>query len=131
MLENSLVYPGLQELSAESCSVRKWQILRTRDPKQDKQNLKNGPIKCVLTAKEREDALKALFLAAQKNTTFPETTLCRLAAIKDENSGLLVCGDKYKAFGERPQYYQMWQGYRCCWLRKHIIRTMRRLLELS
>ncbi|XP_048035062.1 uncharacterized protein LOC125260633 [Megalobrama amblycephala] len=78
-------------------SVRKWLESRNRGSMYGKQN----PVgERVLTVKEREDVLKALFLAAQKSTTFPLTTLCRLAVFKEENNGLLVCGGRYEAFGK-------------------------------
>ncbi len=43
---------------------------------------------------------KGTFLAAQKSTAFPETTLCRLVVFKEESTGLLVCSGRYEAFGK-------------------------------
>lgn len=75
-------------------SMRKWLESRNKISTCGKQ----GPkliSEHVLTLKEREDALKALFLAAQRSATFPETTLCRLAVFKEENNGLM-----WKIFGK-------------------------------
>lgn len=80
-------------------SVRKWLEIRNKNSSFGKKDIV-GISGFVLTVKEREDALNALFLVAQKNTTFPETTLCRLVVSKEENTGLLVCGGRYEAFGK-------------------------------
>lgn len=79
-------------------SVRKWLEIRDKNSAFGKEDIGIGGF--VLTVKEREDALKALFLAAQKSTTFPETTLCRLVVCKEENTGLLVCRGRYEAIGK-------------------------------
>lgn len=78
-------------------SVRKWLEIRNKNSTFEKQDIV-GISGFVLTVKEREDALKALFLAAQKSTTFPETTFCRLVVCKEENTGLLVCRGRYETF---------------------------------
>ena len=54
----------------------------------------------VLTFVECEDALRDLFLAAQKGITFQDTTLNRLAVHRDEETGLLVCGGRFQIFDE-------------------------------
>lgn len=54
----------------------------------------------VLTVKEQEDALKDLFLSAQENVSFPNTTLNRLVVYKDENTGILLCGGRIQIFNE-------------------------------
>lgn len=52
----------------------------------------------VLTAAERQDALKDLFLAAQEGTTFTDTSLNRL--VYRDRQGLLVCGGRFQMFTE-------------------------------
>ncbi|KAJ8260443.1 hypothetical protein GJAV_G00182210 [Gymnothorax javanicus] len=54
----------------------------------------------VITATERQDALRDLFLAAQEGVTFPTTTIDRLVVFKEEEIGLLVCGGRVQAFKE-------------------------------
>lgn len=54
----------------------------------------------VITATERQDALRDLFLAAQEGVTFPTTTTDRLVVFKEEGTGLLVCGGRVQAFNE-------------------------------
>lgn len=54
----------------------------------------------ALTFRECEDALRDLFLAAQEEVTFPGITLNRLAVIRDENTGLLLCGGRFQIFNE-------------------------------
>ncbi|XP_058477623.1 uncharacterized protein LOC131448851 [Solea solea] len=54
----------------------------------------------VISVREREDALRDIFLAAQENTTFPGTTLDRLVVHKDKDTGLLVCGGRVQSFKE-------------------------------
>lgn len=54
----------------------------------------------ILTVSEQEDALEDLFLAAQENIVFTDTTLSRLAVYRYEISGLLVCGGRIKIFNE-------------------------------
>lgn len=54
----------------------------------------------VITATEREDALRDIFLAAQEGVTFPTTTIDRLVVCKEEGTGLLVCGGRVQAFKE-------------------------------
>ncbi len=44
----------------------------------------------TITMREREDALRDIFLAAQEGITFPNTTRDRLVIYKDPDSGLLV-----------------------------------------
>ena len=53
----------------------------------------------TLTAAERQDALKYIFLAAQEGTTFADTSLNRLVVYRDSN-GLLVCGGRFQMFTE-------------------------------
>lgn len=54
----------------------------------------------MLTARERENALRYLFPEAQAGETFPVMTLNRLVVYKDEDSGLLVCEGKVQVFDE-------------------------------
>lgn len=37
---------------------------------------------------------------AQEEVTFPDTTLNRLAVVRDENTGLLLCGGRFQIFNE-------------------------------
>ena len=54
----------------------------------------------MLTVREREDALRHLFLEAQEGRTFPVTAINRLVVYKDEESGLLVCEGRVQIFTE-------------------------------
>ena len=54
----------------------------------------------VITVRERENALRDIFCAAQMGTTFPSTTTDRLVAYKDQDSGLMVCGGRVQSFEE-------------------------------
>ena len=54
----------------------------------------------VISVKEREDALRDIWLAAQEGVTFPSTTTDRLVVYKDQDSGLLVCGGRVQIFKE-------------------------------
>ncbi len=54
----------------------------------------------TITMREREDALRDTFLAAQEGITFPNTTRDRLVIYKDPDSGLLVCGGRVQVFKE-------------------------------
>ncbi|XP_052429387.1 uncharacterized protein LOC127970733 [Carassius gibelio] len=78
-------------------SVRKWLEIRHTNSAFEKGDIV-GISGFVLAVKEREDALTAIFLEAQKSTMFPETTLCRLVVFKEENTGLLVCKERYETF---------------------------------
>lgn len=80
-------------------AANQWLRRRCQFPKQSKWE-ETSPKQAVLTVKEHEDALKDLFLAAQKGTSFPDTTLNRLAVYKDVNSELLVCGGRLQMFNE-------------------------------
>lgn len=50
--------------------------------------------------REREDALRDIFLAVQEGVTFPNTTRDRLVIYKDPDSGLMVCGGRVQVFKE-------------------------------
>ncbi|KAK7904407.1 hypothetical protein WMY93_017014 [Mugilogobius chulae] len=52
-----------------------------------------------LTATERQNALRDLFLAAQEGQIFPDTALKRLVVYKDKD-GVLMCGGRFQAFVE-------------------------------
>ncbi|XP_023808028.1 uncharacterized protein LOC111946916 [Oryzias latipes] len=52
----------------------------------------------IISVKEREDALRDIFLAAQENMVLPATTTDRLVVYKNEESGLLVCGGRIQVF---------------------------------
>lgn len=54
----------------------------------------------VITATERQNALRDFLLAAQEGVTFPATTTDRLVVYKEQETGLLVCGGRVKAFNE-------------------------------
>ncbi|XP_067280641.1 uncharacterized protein [Pseudorasbora parva] len=62
--------------------------------------IKSRVKEATLTIIECEDALRDLFLAAQKEVTLPDTTLSRLAVVKEENTGLLLCGGRFQIFNE-------------------------------
>ena len=83
-------------------AARKWLERKKQPGKQPKWEAqsKERTKEIVLTVKEREDALKDLFLAAQKGITFPVTALSRLAVYKDVDSGLLVCGGRIQRLNE-------------------------------
>ncbi|KAI3352112.1 hypothetical protein L3Q82_020927 [Scortum barcoo] len=49
---------------------------------------------------EYEDAQRDLFLAAQEDAVFHDTTLNRLTVYKDKETGLLVCGGRYQIFND-------------------------------
>nr|XP_017209463.2 uncharacterized protein LOC108181536 [Danio rerio] len=52
----------------------------------------------TISVREREDALRDIFLAEQDGVTFPNTTKERLVVFKDPDSGLLVCGGRVQVF---------------------------------
>lgn len=52
---------------------------------------------------ECEDALGDLFLSAQEKMTFPDTTLNRLAVVRDKDTGLLLCGGRFQIFNEKEK----------------------------
>ncbi|XP_032434156.1 uncharacterized protein LOC116729604 [Xiphophorus hellerii] len=54
----------------------------------------------VISVREREDALRDIFLAAQMGANFPNTTIDRLVVYQDKESGLLVCGGRIQIFRE-------------------------------
>ncbi|XP_039503109.1 uncharacterized protein LOC120459751 [Pimephales promelas] len=54
----------------------------------------------TLTIMECEDALRDLFLAAQMEVTLPDITLSRLAVVREESTGLLLCGGRFQIFNE-------------------------------
>ncbi|XP_073670542.1 uncharacterized protein [Paramisgurnus dabryanus] len=80
-------------------AAKQWLKRKCRAPKQLKWEVRS-PKQAVVTVKEKEDALKDIFLAAQEGTVFADTTLSRLALYKDVNSGLLVCGGRIQMFNE-------------------------------
>lgn len=58
------------------------------------------PASCIVTAKERKDALTDLLLAAEEGAKFPNTTTDRLVVFKEQGTGLLVCGGRVQSFNE-------------------------------
>ena len=58
----------------------------------------NGRTEEVLSPREREDALRDLLLATQSNMSIPASTKNRLVAYQDEESGLLMCRGRAKAW---------------------------------
>ena len=52
----------------------------------------------VISVREREDALRDIFLAAQEGAVFPSTTTDRLVVYRDKESGLLLCGGRVQSF---------------------------------
>lgn len=54
----------------------------------------------MLSAEERESAFLDLALAAQMGIDFHDTTLNRLVVIKDEDTGLLLCGGRIQSWNE-------------------------------
>ncbi|CAM4471325.1 unnamed protein product [Leuciscus chuanchicus] len=58
------------------------------------------PTKGVITATERQEAIRDIYLAAQEGVTFPATTTDRLVVYKEPESGLLVCGGRIHGFRE-------------------------------
>ncbi|XP_039513360.1 uncharacterized protein LOC120468822 [Pimephales promelas] len=84
-------------------AVKKWLKIRTKtlgSSKWEVKSLEESVNEAILTVREQEDALEDLFLAAQENVIFSDTTLSRLAVYKDENSGLFVCGGRIQIFNE-------------------------------
>ncbi|XP_032410348.1 uncharacterized protein LOC116714123 isoform X3 [Xiphophorus hellerii] len=63
-------------------------------------DIKQSTIHPGLSVKECENALREVFLAAQENTSFHDTTLNRLVVFKEQDSGLQVCGGRIQAFNE-------------------------------
>lgn len=58
-------------------------------------------VKCRrLSVEERTAAFQDLALAAQDGVNFQDTTLNRLVVIKDDNSGLLLCGGRVQSWNE-------------------------------
>lgn len=53
-----------------------------------------------LSVEERTAAFQDLALAAQDGVNFQDTTLNRLVVIKDDNSGLLLCGGRVQSWNE-------------------------------
>ncbi|XP_035985835.1 uncharacterized protein LOC118559250 [Fundulus heteroclitus] len=58
------------------------------------------PTKGVITATERQEAIRDIYLAAQEGVTFPATTTDRLVVYREPESGLLVCGGRIHGFRE-------------------------------
>lgn len=54
----------------------------------------------VSSVRERPEALRDLFLAAQEGVSFPTTTLGWLVVCKEEETRLLVCDGRVQAFNE-------------------------------
>lgn len=54
----------------------------------------------VITVRERQDALRDIFLAAQEGMTISRVTSDRLVCYRDQDSGLLMCGGRVQAFKE-------------------------------
>ncbi|RXN35876.1 gag-pol fusion poly [Labeo rohita] len=52
----------------------------------------------TISVRERGDALRDIFLAAQEGINLPNTTRDRLVVYKDQHSGLLVCGGRVQVF---------------------------------
>lgn len=52
----------------------------------------------VIIAKDRQDALRDIFLAAQEGVVFPTTTVDWLVVFKEEEIGQLVCAGRVQAF---------------------------------
>ena len=74
--------------------ARKWLSVLKRNENDKPEEDPKG----VLSPRERKDALRDLLLATQFNVTFPATALNRLAAYRDEDSGLLMCRGRVKAW---------------------------------
>lgn len=49
---------------------------------------------------KRAAAFQDLVLAAQNGVEFHDTTLVRLVALKDKNTGLLLCGGRVQSWNE-------------------------------
>lgn len=79
-------------------AAEKW-LKRKPNPKQAKWEA-TAPNQAGLTGTELQHAREDLFLSAQDDVTFPDTTLSRLAVFKDVDSGLLVCGGRIQMFNE-------------------------------
>lgn len=84
-------------------AAERWLERKNQAPRQVKwevKDLEKGTKEAVLTVREREDAQRDLFLAAQEDVAFPDTTLNRLVVYKDTDSGLLLCGGRVQALNE-------------------------------
>lgn len=68
--------------------------------------IKSRVKEATLTIMECEDALRDLLLAAQKEVTLPDTTLSRLAVVKEESTGLLLCGGRFQILMKKKLQYQ-------------------------
>ncbi|KAI3354310.1 hypothetical protein L3Q82_018497 [Scortum barcoo] len=91
-------------------AAMKWKMVLTKNsvtassrPKWEE--ISSAEVKCrtkqaVLTVSEYEDAQRDLFLAAQEDAVFHDTTLNRLTVYKDKETGLLVCGGRYQIFND-------------------------------
>ncbi|KAI3359231.1 hypothetical protein L3Q82_002750 [Scortum barcoo] len=91
-------------------AAMKWKMVLTKSsvtassrPKWEE--ISSAEVKCrtkqaVLTVSEYEDAQRDLFLAAQEDAVFHDTTLNRLTVYKDKETGLLVCGGRYQIFND-------------------------------
>lgn len=64
------------------------------------QKNKSRATEATLTVGECKDALRDLFLAAQEEVTFPDSTLNILAMIRDSDTGLLLCGGRFRFFND-------------------------------
>ncbi len=103
MWKNSADCPDWSELLLGCVELSRsgWKLeVRLSSSKWEAKSLEKGLKEAVLTVQDQKNAFVDLFLAAQENVIFPDTTLSRLAVYKDENSGPLVCGGRIQSFNE-------------------------------
>ncbi len=98
--QKSLVEAGRFSSLNKLVSVVAWVLRAVKMWLEIKQKSREQLKAPRLTAKERENALKHLFLEAQAGKVFQATTLNRLVVFKNKDSGLLVCGGRSQAFAE-------------------------------
>lgn len=90
-------------------AATKWKEMLAKTPTRSKPKrkeilstleIKSRVKEATLTVMECEDALRDLFLAAQMEVVLPDTTLSRLAVVREENTGLLLCGGRFQIFNK-------------------------------
>ena len=85
----------LRRSSAAASNRPKWEDISSAE-------VNSKARKAVLTVSESEDAQRDLFIAAQEDAVFQDTTLNRLAVHKDAETGLLVSvsGGRFQIFND-------------------------------
>jgi len=86
----------------------------------------------VLTVEEREDALKALFWQHKRVQNSLRLHCADWLCLKNKAQDFLCAEEDMKPLEEihSPFHYYLWKHeYRCYWLMRRTISTMKRLLE--